>query len=583
MKVSDARISALFLGVVCVFALLAARLVQIQLLEHETFARGAVEQQYKQVEVEARRGRVYDRNLRLLATTVPCPSVFVNPTEAPNLRYLAGTLSDALGVDAGALYGTLSAKAGRQFMWVKRRISPSEYQAFLSLTPVQRSGAYVRWERKRTYPLGRHASHVLGFVDIDNQGRLGIESALQEELAGRAGRETLATDGKGNLRVIYQACDEPATPGLSAVLTIDSTIQEMVEEEIAKGFEERQPEAVMALVMRTETGEILALANLPAFDPNKPGADPPTHLMDRAVQTRYEPGSIFKPFILSAALDKDAVSLSERFFCYNGVYRTGKRILHDHHPYGWLTAAEIVIHSSNIGITRIGEALGASRQQECLAAFRIGARTGVELPGEISGQVTPARKWSYYTSTSVPMGHEVAATPIRLLAAFNAIANGGVLVEPRVVKAVVDDQLRIVRTPEAAATTRVISEGTAKRMMGEVLAEVVEQGTGKQAKLDRWKLAGKTGTAQKILEDGTYSHSRYIASFLCAAPAERTVATILVMFDAPTKGASLYGGSVAAPVASAIARRVLEYYDIPPSEDGSTSTFARASRTEAGR
>ena len=335
--------------------------------------------------------------------------------------------------------------------------------------------------------------------------------------------------------------------------------------------------------MRTETGELLALANLPSFDPNNPAGDPASHLMNRAVQTRYEPGSVFKPFILSAALDEDAVSLSERLFCYNGVYRTGHRILHDHHAYGWLTTAEIVINSSNIGIVRVGEILGASRLQQCLGAFNIAAKTGVELPGEIPGQVTPPSRWSYYTSSSVPMGHEVAATPIRLLAAFNAIANGGLLVEPRIVKAVVDDNLRIVRPLGDAPTKRVISVATAQRMLQEVLTGVVEQGTGKQAKLDRWKLAGKTGTAQKILEDGTYSHSRYIASFLCAAPAERPVASILVMFDAPTKGASLYGGSVAAPVAGAIARRILEYYDVPPSEGAPSSSFARLSRTETHR
>jgi len=225
MNVSGARSSVLFMAIVCAFALLAARLVQIQLLQHDSFAQGAAGQQYKRIEVEARRGRIYDRNLRLLATTVPCPSIFVNPTEVPNLRYLAGALGDALSADAGALYGVFSAKADRQFVWVKRRISPSEYQAFLSLTPAQRMGTYVRWEGKRKYPLGRHASHVLGLVDIDNQGRLGVESTFQDDLAGKPGHETFATDGKGNLRVTYQACDEPPVPGLSVVLTLDSIIQ----------------------------------------------------------------------------------------------------------------------------------------------------------------------------------------------------------------------------------------------------------------------------------------------------------------------------------------------------------------------
>ena len=576
------RLDLLFAVAVCVFALLAARLVQVQLFEHTDFAAQALDQHRRQVERLPDRGRIYDRNLRLLATTVPTPSIFVNPAQLPNPRHAAHVLTRSLSIDANALYQRLSLNPERQFAWVKRRIPPQEHQAFLSLTPVQRTGMYLRWEPKRQYPLGRLASHVLGLVDVDGLGRLGVERTFQDRLAGKPGRDTLARDGNGLLRVVDPSLQEPPVNGYSLVLTLDANIQEILEEEISLAFQERQPTSITAIVMHTETGEILALANLPNFDPNNPGLDPSSALLNRAIQARYEPGSTFKPFILAATIEESLVQLDDRMFCYNGVYRTGHRVLHDHHPYDWLTTAEIVVKSSNIGIARIGELLGPDRLQHYLRIFRIPERTNIELPGEVAGRITPPGRWSYYSTTSVPMGHELAVTPIRLLTAFNALANDGVLVEPRIVKAVVDDELRVLDPRPPAPPERVVSSRTASLLLHNVLTLVVEEGTGTRAKIDRWTLAGKTGTAQKVLEDGTYSHSLYVSSFLCIAPAEQPVVSMLVLFDGPTQGSSFYGGSVAAPVAGRVAQRILEYLDVDPSDTLTPNPVAQLSPRSAG-
>ena len=557
----------MLLAVVCLFTVLAIRLVQIQWCSHKTFSSQAESQQTRRVVLPARRGRIYDRNLQLLATSTPSPSVFVDPKHVKNLSRLAAALADALSLDAGRLYERLRANAKGRFVWVKRRLGAQEYAAFQAVDRDALSGVGVIWEEKRRYPLGRLACHVLGFVDVDGEGRGGVEQVFQDRLAGQPGTVALALDGLGRRRVVRPEPDTDARHGASLVLTLDAAIQQIAQEEVERGALEHEPQSATVVVLQVDTGEVLALANAPAFDPNAPGAAPPRHLLNCATQARYEPGSTFKPFILSAALQENVVALDDRLFCYNGVYRTGRRVLHDHHPYGWLTTAQIVIKSSNIGIARIGEALGRDRMCGYLERFGFAQPTGIELPGELRGKVTPPERWSYYTTTSVPMGHEVAITPLRLAVAFNALANDGVMVAPTLAKAVVDDHFHMIDAPAAPGRQRVLSRDTAQAMLHDVLARVVEEGTGKRARLDRWRLGGKTGTAQKVLDDGTYSHSLYVSSFVCVAPVEAPLVTILVMFDGPTKGHSFYGGVVAAPVAARIASRVLEYLDVAPSAE----------------
>jgi len=561
------RFAAVFLIIVCFFAVLAARLVQIQLFQHDAFSGTAAKQHRRRLTIGPRRGQIYDRNLRLMATSSPSPSIYADPAQMDNLRHTADLLSRALSLDAHKLHERfLSGDEGR-FIWVKRRITPVQYTALQAIDRRQIPGIHVRWEHKRRYPLSRLACHVLGLVDVDGAGRLGVERVRQDDLAGTAGRQTMAIDGRGRRRVAPARGDWAADNGNSLVLTIDTVIQRIAEEEIAENAKIFEPLSVTALVMATSTGQILAMASTPDFDPNEPASDPAEHLLNPAVQARYEPGSTFKPFILAAALEEQLTSLDDRVFCYNGVYRIGRRVLHDHHGYGWLTSAKVVIKSSNIGIARIGEQLGPELLQKYMDIYCFARPTGIELPGELCGKVTSPRKWSAYTTTSVPMGHEIAVTPLRLLTAFNALVNGGVMVEPRLVKAVVDDGFRIVGPPAPPVRRRVVSARTADLMLDEVLSRVVEEGTGRRARLDRWRLGGKTGTAQKVLDDGTYSHSLYIASFLCVAPVEDPQVTILVLSDGATKGPSRFGGVVSAPVAARIARRTLEYMDVAPSSE----------------
>jgi len=561
------RFGAVFLITVCFFAVLVARLVQVQLFQHKAFSDAAARQHHRQLPVAPRRGEIYDRNLRLMATSSPCPSIYADPSQMGNLRHTADLLSRVLSLDAHALHERLLSAGGGRFLWIRRRVTPVQYTAFQSIDRTQIPGVHVRWEHKRRYPLSRLACHILGLVDVDGTGRLGVERARQEDLTGTAGSQTVAIDGRGRKRAAPAPGDWAATDGNSLVLTIDTVIQRIAEEEIAASGKIFEPLSITALVMETATGQILAMATTPDFDPNDPAADPAKHLLNPAIQARYEPGSTFKPFILAAALEEQLTALDDRVFCYNGVYRIGRRVLHDHHGYGWLTSAEVVIKSSNIGIARIGEQLGDKLLQKYMDIYCFARPTGIELPGELRGKVTPPQKWSAYTTTSVPMGHEIAVTPLRLLTAFNALVNGGVMVEPRLVKAVVDDGFRIVGPPAPPASRRVVSARTADLMLDEVLSRVVEEGTGRRARLERWRLGGKTGTAQKVLDDGTYSHSLYVASFLCVAPVEDPQVTILVLSDGATKGPSRFGGVVSAPVAARIARRTLEYMDVAPSSE----------------
>ena len=580
------RFGALFLIVLCFFAIVTARLVQVQFLQHDAFSDTAATQQRRQLAIGPKRGRIYDRNLRLMATSTPSPSIYADPTQMGNVRHAADVLSRALSLDAHTLHERFLARSRSRFIWVKRRIEPVQYTAFQAIDRRQIPGVHVRWEQKRHYPLSRLACHVLGLVDVDGVGRLGIERTLQDCLAGSAGRQTMAVDGRGRRRVAPARGDRATTDGNSLVLTIDTVIQRIAEEEIRENAKVYEPLSITALVMETATGKILAMATTPDFDPNDPAADPVKHMLNRAVQARYEPGSTFKPFILAAALEEQLTSLDDRVFCYNGVYRIGRRVLHDHHGYGWLTSAQVVIKSSNIGIARIGEQLGDDLLQKYMDVYRFARPTGIELPDELRGKVTSPQAWSSYTTTSVPMGHEIAVTPLRLLTAFNALVNGGVMIEPRLVNAVLDDGFRIVKPLSPAHRRRVVSARTADMMLDDVLSRVVEEGTGQRARLDRWRLGGKTGTAQKVLDDGTYSHSLYVASFLCVAPVEDPQVTILVLSDGATKGPSRFGGVVSAPVAARIARRTLEYMDVAPSSElagrrRNRSTNARAALPRA--
>jgi len=540
-----------------VFFVLIGRLAYIQLFQHSWYLERARIQHTLRLPLPACRGEILDRKGRTLATTIMVDSVFAEPRRIQDISGVARSLAWALDLDPGVLAAKLKEKSDKGFIWIKRKVSPEEARRVKELGL---EGVGLRKEPKRVYPQGVLASHILGFVDIDCVGLEGAEKEFNRYLTGRDGFREYQRDGRGRLIYLPGAPEVPASDGDTLVLTIDSVIQHFAEEALDSAMETYAPMSATAIVLEPFTGEVLALANRPAFDPNRPGEFPPESRLNRAIVDIYEPGSTFKPVVLASAIEEGLVNPSDRFFCYNGVYQVKARRLHDHRPHGWLTVRDILVKSSNIGMAQIGQLLGAERMYAYVRSFAFGEKTGIELPAEAAGKVYPLGKWSYYSVTSVPMGQEIGTTPLQLARAFCVFANGGFRVRPTILKGLCDEAGKVYTRKSSGLTWRVISPSTARTMV-EILTGVVEEGTGRRAKLQDYVVAGKTGTSQKVV-NGTYSHSKFVTSFVCFAPAERPRVLVLVMVNEPTKGGSFYGGTVAAPLAARVLEETLHYLGV---------------------
>jgi cell division protein FtsI/penicillin-binding protein 2 len=427
----------------------------------------------------------------------------------------------------------------------------------------------VQSELRRCYPQGPLASHVVGIRDIDGKGRDGIERIFDPLLAGKDGRRVSAQDARGKILAVAEHVSTLPEPGGSVVLTIDSVIQSVVESRLDQVVSEWKPASATAIVMDPRTGEILALANRPTFDPEDPAAASTDAWVNRAVSDSYEPGSTFKPFIVSSALDWQLITPSDQIDCHNGAYRMGPRILHSHHRNGILSVPDVVVRSDNIGMAIIGERMTNPGLHRAVQSFGFGRPTGIELPGESSGVVRPLNHWTpFYSTGSVPMGQELSVTPMQLITAFSALANGGELLRPRIVRAIVQpDGTRVLMFEKPEVMARPVRPETARFMVEEILTAVVDRGTGRKAQLAGYSVFGKTGTAQKQSPRGGYLKGRYISSFMAGAPAADPRIVVLVVLDDPSKGPEPFGGKVAAPAVADILRRSLTYLGVPPDRD----------------
>ena len=548
-----------------VFALLGFRLYRLQYAEEARYRKMAARQQGSYVVLSARPGNIVDARGRTLAASIEVDSVFADPLQIDDRARAAGALAGALSLDASALEGLLARKARKRFVWVKRRVSEEESGAVRAL---DLPGGWVGMTKEflRVYPQGMLACHVLGCRDIDNVGRDGVERTMDAHLRGQPGRRYFLRDARGRTLAIDHARSVVPVHGKIVVLTIDSVIQHIVELAVDKVMEEWKPTSVSAVAMDPSTGEVLALANRPGFDPNHVADYPAASWRNRAIMDIYEPGSTFKPFVASAALDYGLVSMGERFFCHHGVYAMGGRRLHDHHPYGWLSFPEVIIKSSNIGMAQLGERLGNRRMYEGLRAFGFGRPTGIDLPGETAGMVHPLSKWTSYSTGSIPMGQEIGLTPIQLARGWCAMANGGQLVKPKVCRGVTElDGTPLKDWTKPTVVGRALSAQTAQTMVDPILTGVVEQGTGRRAKLVEYRVWGKTGTSQKQRPDGRgYSHQLHVSSFVAGAPAADPKIVVLVMANEVTVGRTHYGGTVSAPAVAQIIRKSLNYMHVVP-------------------
>ena len=549
--------------VVAVVALLAwsaaieARLVYLQVGRHgDLFAR-AERQQLRTVETAAKRGDILDRTGRVLATSVEADSIYAVPTEITDPDAAAAALCGALE-DCGLRERQVLAdrlRRGRAFAYVRRQVRPDKARRVAAL---DLEGIGFMKETRRFYPNKDLAAQVLGYVGVDSTGLHGLEATYDTLIKGRPGTVLIQTDAR---RRAFSRLERPPTAGATLELTIDEHLQHVVERELRVGVEENRAAAGTAVVMDPRTGEILALANWPTFNPNVYRDAPPEAQRNRATQDLYEPGSTFKIVTASAAFEERVVERDAPIDVSAGQIRFGSRVIDDDHRYGVLSFTDVIVKSSNVGAIKIGLRLGPERLGLYVKRFGFGARSSPDFRGESAGIVWDPAKLTDSAVASVSMGYQVGVTPLQMAAAVSAIANGGELFEPRVVRAVIENG---ARTPAAhKVVRRAVSPGTAA-LLTEIMEQVVERGTGTRARVAGFTVAGKTGTAQKIV-DGRYSSSEYNASFVGFIPSRQPEFAIVVVIDSPRGPNLYYGGSVAAPIFQRIAAAALRHRGVPPS------------------
>jgi cell division protein FtsI (penicillin-binding protein 3) len=533
------------------------RLGYLQLYRHRDYLLRAQHQQQRIIEISPKRGAIYDRNMHALAMSIKVDSAFAIPNEIKDKQLAAQLLSGVLGIPADLVESRLD--SSQNFVWIERKLTPEKSEA---ITALNLKGVYTQAENKRFYPKADLASHVLGFVDVDEKGLGGIEYALDNQIRGKSEKIVMMADAHQKW---FDGAEARRDRGANVVLTLDEKIQYIAERELAAAINKTHALAGSVVVMNPNNGELLAVANWPTFDPNAASAGTPAEFrINRAVSALYEPGSTFKLITLAAAFDQGITNPDEVFDCENGATYVAGHKIHDHKRFGMLSVADILALSSDVGAIKIAERLGAPKFYDYIHAFGFGTPTGVDLPGESRGLLRPLVNWSPISIGAISMGQEVGVTPIQLISAVSAIANGGTLYKPHIVAEVRRGETVLPREGLLAANEprRVIQPATAATLR-RLMEGVVLNGTGKLARLDGWTSAGKTGSAQKIDPNtGRYSPTQLIASFTGFAPINNPAVTILISLDSPIGPHE--GGMVAAPVFKRVAEQVLPYLDVSP-------------------
>jgi cell division protein FtsI (penicillin-binding protein 3) len=532
-----------------------AKLFYLQVVRHEALVARAVSQQMQAIDVPAKRGDIRDRNGRILAYSVDAESLWADPAAVQDVEKTAADICNALNdCDAAvkrALVQNLRKKS--RFSYLKRKVSPQEEER---LRALNLPGVGLTKESRRFYPNKDLAAHVLGYVGLDNSGLAGLEEVYDSQVRGRPGRTIVETDAHQN--AVFSRVEREATTGASLELTIDQFLQNIAERELRDGVIENRAAGGSAIIMDPWTGEILALANYPTFNPNVFGRYPDTVRRNRATQEIYEPGSTFKIVTASAALEERVMSASDPVDCAPGLIRFGSRTIRDVHPYGVLSFADVIAKSSNVGAIKVGLQLGPERLVRYVSRFGFGQTLSPDFRGETAGIVWNPAKLDSSALASVAMGYQVSVTPLQMAAAVSAVANGGTLFQPRVVRAIVKDGRRTEVEPKPLRQT--ISNRTALELTA-MMEGVVEHGTAKTAQLDGYTVAGKTGTAAKLV-NGAYSDSDYNASFVGFLPSRKPRLAVVVVIDSPHAN-GYYGGVVAAPIFKRIAEASLRHLGVP--------------------
>ncbi len=530
--------------------LCVGRLFFIQFFRSDYLTAIAKKQHNQLVELEPRRGTIYDCNLKAEAVNMSMDSLYAVPTVIKNKDGVIEQLMPILGVDRQYLEERLSRP--KAFIWLARKMTPDKSE---SIKSANIKGLGFLKETKRIYPNSYLASHVLGFSGVDNVGLEGVERSFNHYLKGTPGWAIFLRDARMKKLDIWEKMVVPQD-GMDLVLTIDEVIQYIAERELDKAYQKYHAKSASIVVMDPHTGRILAMANRPTYDLNERSSVSKDTIRNRAICDLFEPGSVFKIVTASAAFEEKRVKETDVFNCENGAYQVAGRVLHDHVAHGNLTFQQVIEESSNIGTVKVAMMLGPDIVYRYIRAFGFGTKTGIDLSGEISGMIISPKNWSKSSITTIPIGQGVGVTAIQLASYISVIANGGQLMRPYAVDSIRDNQGRIIKQNKPVMVRKVISLDTALRIK-KILTGVIEEGTGKLGKVLGFSAAGKTGTAQKLEPNGTYSHDKFVASFIGFAPADDPLITVVVTVDEPH--GSYYGGVVAAPVFQKVAGDVIRY------------------------
>ncbi len=546
-----ARQLAVFLLFIGVLLYLLIHLFSIQAIDYDFFSDIAKDQHTVSIELEPKRGSIFDRQMRILAVNLNVDSVFANPREVFRKEHASKVLASILKLDEGVILDRL--KRDKGFVWIKRKISRHESEAIKKL---KIKGIELIKESKRFYPNSSLGCHFLGVADIDNNGLEGLELYYNKYLKGSIGWRTSIQDAKR--RKIVSFLDEHVPPqnGYNLILTIDEVIQHIAERELKACFKKYKAKDASIIVMDPRNGAILAMANLPNYDLNDFKDALRDSMRNRAICDFFEPGSVFKVVAASAALEEGVIDFPDKVYCEDGAYRVGRRVLHDHRPHGVLTFREVIEKSSNIGTVKVASRFGASKMYKYIKGFGFCDATAIDLPGEVAGMNRDVSRWTKGSMLAIPMGQEVTTTALQLACAISSIINGGRLFKPRIVKEIIDERGETIKSFSPKIIRRVISPESSSKMR-ELLTGVVDNGTGRRARIEGYKVGGKTGTAQKVEDAGFYSHSKFRASFIGFAPAEDPILAVVVCIDEPRP--IYYGGVVAAPVFKKVIEDSLKY------------------------
>ena len=562
-----ARITIIGVVFGTLFAAICAKAVFEHVFRGPWLLQQAEEKYLASVVSQGRRGAIFDANHREMAVTIDMASVGAHPGLIEDPAGAATSLAEVLRIDKKNLAHNFVSQ--KNFIWVKRQVAPKEANAVKELGI---RGVVFKPERSRIYPNSVLAAQVIGFSGIDGHGLEGVEFYYDPYLSGATGKFTVLKDALGRAIDSDQDIVQKFN-GKNVILTIDRTIQHITEKALEAACRNASAGSGMAVVMSPQTGAVLALGHYPRFNPNSFLASDREIWRNRAITDAFEPGSTLKLFSVAAALDSGACSPNTIFFCENGKYRIGRNIVHDTHPRGWLSLQQIIKYSSNIGAVKVAEMIGPERLYSTLRGFGFGEKTGIDCPGETSGSLSPYRTWSKIDLGAIAFGQGVSVSAIQLITAASAIVNDGVVMKPYIVQAITDQNGRLVKKFNPSPVRNAISKSTAATLRRIMHTVTTEGGTGVNAALERYSVAGKTGTAQKIDDQGTYAKGKYMGSFIGFTPVENARLAILVIIDEPQK--DYYGGIVAAPAFKIIAHETLNYLNAPPTTDPRQMTGLR--------